>query len=155
MSSPNQFDEVLREWAEVFTHRSMREFMSAMRDTGLSMPQLSTLLRLHHEGGCAISEVGGHLGVTAAAASQLVERLVKSGLLERTERPGDRRVRELTLTDEGRALIQRGIEARLRWMQDLTTELSPDRQAAIVKALTYLTGAAKKLEPQNPKFSKE
>ncbi len=72
----------------VFMRRSMHEFMDSMKDTGLSMPQLTTLIRLHYHGPCPISGIGDDLGVTTAAASQMVDRLVHLGLLDRTEAPG-------------------------------------------------------------------
>ncbi len=148
MTTEQHFDQVLREWVETFTRRSMSEFRAAMKDSHLSMPQFGTLMHLYHGGACGISEMGEHLGVTAAAASQMIERLVQSGLIERVEDSNDRRVKNLSLTRKGRALIKKGIEARSRWLQDLTDELSPERQAAIAGALRALTEAAAKLEPE-------
>ena len=148
MSSERHLDQVLREWVETFMRRSMSEFRAAMKDSHLSMPQFGTLMHLYHGGACGISEMGEHLGVTPAAASQMIERLVQSGLIERVEARKDRRVKNLTLTRKGRALIKKGIEARLRWMQDLTTELSPQEQDTIIRALQALTVAAAQLEPE-------
>ena len=54
---------------------------------------------------------------------------------------------QLTLTAEGRALIDQGIEARSRWLEDLTTTLPPEQQANIVTALVDLTAAARSLDP--------
>jgi DNA-binding MarR family transcriptional regulator len=146
MSSSQQFTDVLREWAEVFQHRSMRDFMQFTRNSGLSMPQLSTLFRLYHEDHCGVTGIGDHLGVSNAAASQMVERLVQQGLLERTEGPQDRRMKQITLSPKGRALVQESIEARRRWIEQLTTALTAEEQDAIVAALTLLTRAARKLD---------
>ena len=148
MSSRAQFDQVLREWVETFMRRSMSEFRAAMQDSRLSMPQFGTLMHLYHGGACGVSEMGEHLRITPAAASQMIERLVQSGLIERVEDVKDRRVKNLTLTRRGRALIKKGIEARLRWMQDLTSELSAEQQTSIVEALRALTEAAAQLEPE-------
>lgn len=138
--------DVLRQWAEVFMHHSMRDFRQFTRASGLSMSQLGTLFHLYHCGTCGVSDIGGHLGVTNAAASQMIDRLVQLGLLQRYENPIDRRNKSLVLTDEGRALIGESIEARRRWMQDLTTALTPDQQATIASALTELIKAAQRLE---------
>jgi DNA-binding MarR family transcriptional regulator len=146
MSSAKQLSEVLREWAEVFTHRSMRDFKRFTDDSGLSPGQIHTLMRLHAQGACGVSEIGSHLGVTNAAASQMIEKLVRQGLLERAEDPHDRRARQLKLTRRGRALIEKGIEARRRWMEALTTTLTAHQQATITTALTYLTEAARRLD---------
>lgn len=125
--------------------RTMRDFTAFMRSVGLSMPQVSTLFRLYYQGSCAVSDLGSHLGVTNAAASQMIERLVQQGLLERSEDPSDRRAKQITLTPAGRELVQSSIEARTRWMAELTAVLSPDEQATITAALGTLTSAVKNL----------
>jgi len=83
--------------------------------------------------------------------SQLIERLVKMGLLARTENPNDRRSKQLSITHEGEMLIQQGIEARRKWMETLTESLDPAQQLTIANALITLTEAAKALNVENPK----
>ncbi|KAF0108864.1 MAG: transcriptional regulator MarR family [Anaerolineaceae bacterium] len=146
MSPPKQFSDTIREWAEVFMHRSMRDFKRFMNDSGLSFTQVNLLMRLYHGGKIGVSELGGHLGITNAAASQAIDRLVKDGLIERSEDPQDRRAKRLTLTEEGHALIARGIETRGQWIAGLTEAFTPEQQAMIVSALTLLTEAARKTD---------
>jgi DNA-binding MarR family transcriptional regulator len=141
-----KFSEALREWVEVFTNRSMRDTMQFWKESGLSMPHISTVMRLHYTGACGVSEVGSHLGVTNAAASQMVERLVQLGYLERAEDPNDRRVKQLTLTAKGNALIQKSLEARRRWLENLVEALTPKQQAEITSALVLLTEAARDVD---------
>lgn len=136
--------EVIREWSQVFMHRSMRDFKSFMDETGLSFSQINILMRLFYGRSAGISEIGDKLGVTSAAASQAVDRLVQIGLIERTELPQDRRAKRLELSRKGRALIEKGIEARSRWVNGLTSALSADQQEMIISALTLLTEAARK-----------
>jgi DNA-binding MarR family transcriptional regulator len=149
MYNPDRFDDVLRQWSEVFMGRSMRELSAFMRNSGLSMPQVSLLSRLYYQGQCGVTDIADHLAVTSPAASQLVDRLVQQGLLERNEDPNDRRAKQIALSPAGRQLIQDGIEARVRWTAELTTVLSPEDQAVIVTALDALTSAAIKLDPDN------
>jgi DNA-binding MarR family transcriptional regulator len=140
------FSEVMGEWAEVFMHRSFRDFKRFMDEAGLSPSQVNALMRLYHGKLCGVSDIGGHLGITNAAASMMVDRLVQMGLLERNEALQDRRLRHLKLTVQGQALVERGIAARRAWMESLTSNLSPEQQAMIAEALGMLTDAAKKLE---------
>ena len=143
-----KFSEVLHEWVEVFMHRSMRDSMLFWKESGLSFPQISTLMRLHYRGACGVSDVGGHLGVTLPAASQMVDKLAQQGLLERAGDPHDRRAKQLTLTTKGTALVQKSLDARRRWLEDLVNALSADEQAEIADALTMLTEAAREIDPQ-------
>jgi len=150
MSTNNQFTEAVRSWAEVFMQRSMRDFAHFMRLSGLSMPQINTLMRLYRQKTCGVSAIGRQLGISNAAASQMIDRMVQQGLLERTECAGDRRVRQLSLTVKGRALVQQAIDARHHWLTQLPARLTREQQAAIVAGLACLTEAAQNLEDAAP-----
>jgi DNA-binding MarR family transcriptional regulator len=143
MSPTKALTDVIREWSEVFMHRSMHDFKKFMEETGLSFSQISILMRLLHRGNAGVSEIGDQLGVTNAAASQAVERMVQLGLIERTEDPSDRRAKQLALTPKGRKLIEQGIEIRSQWVVGLTEALTPEQQSMIISALTLLTAAAR------------
>lgn len=144
MSPEQQFQAAIREWAEVFMQRLMRDFKRFMADSGLSFTQVNILMRLYHGGPLAVSDLGGHLGITNAAVSQAIDRLVKDALIERAEDLQDRRVKRLTLTEKGRALIARGIERRGQWIARLTEAFTADQRAMIISALTLLTEEARK-----------
>jgi DNA-binding MarR family transcriptional regulator len=149
MTIPDKFTLVLHDWSEIFMRRSMHDFVQFSKDSGLTLPQMSTLFHLHHGSSCGVSDVGELLGVTNAAASQMVDRLVQYELIERSEDPVDRRVKQLRLTKKGRGIVQQSIEARRRWMEKLTNALTHDEQISIITALTILTNAAHDLEPVN------
>ena len=146
MSPTMILTQVVREWSEVFMHRSMRDFKRFMDETDLSFSQVSVLMRLKHGGKSGVSEIGGQMGVTNAAASQAVDRLVHLGLIERTEDPDDRRAKRLTLTPAGQAMIKKAIEARSQWIEGLTEALTAPQQDMIISALTLLTEAGRKTE---------
>ncbi len=150
MTDGQRFAQVLREWTEVFMHHSARDFKALMDEAGLSHTHLSILMRLLHGGRCGVSQVGDHLGITAAAASQAVERLVQMRLIERREDPHDRRAKQLALSEDGRALLRRGIESRCLWMERLTDVLTPAERAVVEDALTLLTRAARTAEENSP-----
>ncbi len=143
MSPTKELTGVIREWSEVFMRRSGREFKRFMDETGLSFSQLNILMRLYHGGTSGVSEIGEQMGVTSAAASQVIDRLVLQGLIERTEDPKDRRAKRLALTQKGLELVEKGIVARSRWVEILTDALSPEQQNLTISALTLLTEAAR------------
>jgi DNA-binding MarR family transcriptional regulator len=148
MSPPTQFSEVIREWAMIFMHRSVKDFKHFMAESGLSFTQVNLLMRLYHGGKVGVSELGDHLGISNAAASQAIDPLVKDGLLERAEDPEDRRVKLLTLTENGRIHVRHGIDARCQWFAGLAEMFTPDQQAMIISALTLLTEGARKTNDQ-------
>lgn len=146
MSPSKVFTEVVRDWSEVFMHRSGRDFRRFMHETGLSFSQVNLLMRLYHVDKSGVSKIGKRLGVTSAAASQAIDRLVILGLVERTEDPSDRRAKQLVLTPKGRELITHGIEMRCEWVEGLTNAFTKEQQGMIITALTLLTEAAQKSE---------
>lgn len=146
MTKPLSISQSLRAWMDVFMHRSMRGWSHFAKSTGLSMPQFSILMQLHHKGPCGVSEISERFDVTAAAASQLVDKLVQAGYVERTEDPSDRRAKMLRLSENGSKLVDNGIQERYRWMDELASHMNPEEHAKVAEALSILTKAAQKLE---------
>jgi len=138
--------EVIHDWSEVFMRRSGHDFRHFMEETDLSFSQINVLMRLFHSGPCDVSGIGEQMNVTNAAASQAVERLVQLELVGREENPDDRRIKQLALTDKGRALIEKGIQARSQWIEDLAVTLTEEQQGRIISTLTFLTEIARKTE---------
>ena len=110
------------------------------------MPQFNILMQLHHKGTCSVSEISDRFDISNAAASQLVEKLVQGGYLDRAEDPNDRRAKQLHLTANGEKLVTNGIEERYSWLQEIASKLNTEEREKVVEALTILTEAAKKLE---------
>ena len=127
-------------------HRSMRGWARYIKASGLSMPQFSILMQLYHRGPCGMSEISEGFGITPAAASQLVDKLVQSDLIARTEDPNDRRAKQIALTSQGKQLIEQGIAERYRWMDKLDENLSLEERKKVAEALNILNEAAKELE---------
>jgi DNA-binding MarR family transcriptional regulator len=148
MTKSTQFPQAIRSWMDVFMSRSMRGWGLFAKSTGLSMPQFSLLMQMHYKGACGMSEVSDRFEITPAAASQLVDKLVQNGFVQREEDPHDRRAKLLNLTDKGRELIQRGIEERYRWVDELAGKLTAEERAQVSEALNIMTRAAQELEAQ-------
>lgn len=127
-------------------HRSMHGWSHFAKSMGLSMQQFGILMQLHHHGECGVSGLSEHFDITSAAVSQLVDKLVQSGLVQREEDPHDRRAKSLNLTDKGKELIQRGIEERYRWVDQLAGKLTVEERAKVTEALNMMTEAAKEME---------
>ena len=141
-----QFTQSIRAWMDIFMHRSMRGWGRFAKSTGLSMPQFSVLMQLHYRGACGMSKISEGYDITPAAASQLVDKLVQSGYIQRVEDPNDRRAKLLSLADKGEELVQQGIEERYRWVEELAAKLSAEERAHISEALDIMTRVARNME---------
>ena len=146
MSSPKQFSATMRAWSDLFMTHSMKAWMRYVRASGLSMPQFNVLMRLYYKGECGVNDISEHLNVSAAAASQLVDALVNKDLLARVENPNDRRAKQISLSPKARALIEKGMETRNAWLDDLNAHLTPEQRAAAIETLNTLIEATKKID---------
>jgi DNA-binding MarR family transcriptional regulator len=145
MQSVDPFVNTLGEWIEVFMRRSMHNFICYSKEKGLSMSQIGALFRIFR-GKSSVSDISDNLGVTSAAASQMLERLVQQGLILRKEDPNDRRVRQIVLTDQGRQILQESLAARQGWLENLSHTLSDSQREQIMAALNILIEKANQLE---------
>lgn len=78
----------------------------SLLDYDLTLQQLRAFAVVFGRGQASVTQVAEALGVRANVATGIVQRLVDRGLIERNEDPEDRRVRQLTVTYKGAALIE-------------------------------------------------
>jgi DNA-binding MarR family transcriptional regulator len=146
MSNTDPFLSAFYQWVDIFMHRSMRRFIHYAKESGLSMSMIGTLFHLSKKGCAGVTDLGDHLGVTSAASSQMLERLVQQELILRTEDPTDRRVKQIVLTEKGHQVLDEGIRARQGWMDDLVEILSQEEKDLIKGALDIMINKANQLE---------
>lgn len=100
----------------------------ALRDEGLSLPELAALHLLEMQGSMRIGDLGAALLLPMPAASRLVDGLVRRQFVERHEDPVDRRAKAVTLSPQGLALIEalsrQRIDEATREMVNVEGEMS-------------------------------
>ena len=133
-----ELTQTLQDWIELFMRRSMHNMLLFAKENNLSMSQMGALMNIHRHQMCNVSEIGDELGVTSAAASQMLERLVQQGVIERTEDPNDRRAKQIALTEKGTQFLHESFRARYAWLGELAVSFTPEEQAQIQTALRLL-----------------
>ena len=96
--------------AEIFTSAVqdlMAKQLKEVTGSDVTFSQLKLLKMVAATGGYSVSNLAQFMGVSTAAASRAVDRLVKRGLLNREEAADDRRAVQLSLTQEGTELLER------------------------------------------------
>lgn len=142
----NPLSQTLHEWLRLAMRRSMRSLMRYAKEKNYSIEQLNALYRIYHRGHCGVSDLGEEMGVSRAAASQLLERLVQQGLAVRSEDPLDRRNKRVALTEAGEAIVQESMAARQGWLDRLAETLAPAEQQQVDAALRLLIEKAERLD---------
>ncbi len=123
----------------------IQDFMQFMHQTGLSRHEIHALLHVYHAGECRISDIAALSGASVPAASQLVERLVQQGLVERTEDPANRRIKKVRLTDKSRELLRQGVAAN-HFLSELMAAMPEKQRRAVHTAFGYLADASEKIQ---------
>ena len=104
----------------------------------LSLTAAATLRNLELNGPRRLTELAADEGVTQPAMTQLVSRLERDGLAERTTDPTDGRVVLVRVTAAGSALMQRRREIRARHLAEMLSTLNEDDERLIAAALPAL-----------------
>ncbi len=138
MESKDLFLSTLQTWMETAMHRSIHAFIRRNRETALSLSQVSTLFRLYHHGPSSVNELAEHLGISVPAVSQLLDNLVNSGLILRTEDPTDRRAKLIALTDKGALTVEESMHARHAWLEDLANQFTAAEKETLLPMLHLL-----------------
>ena len=114
----------------------------AQTDVGFTLPQLRVLVLASENEPLSASAVATALDIHLSNASRLCDRLVRAGMLDRRDRPDNRRQIELTLTAEGRRQLEL-IEAHRRQVfATILRRLSAEDQSTLQSALQLLVTTA-------------
>jgi DNA-binding MarR family transcriptional regulator len=93
------------EFRTVVMRDPMRQTIRFLYGRNASLATIASLLELHQRGDQSVSHLAREIGLSVAATSQLVDRLVQDGLVTRTESMMDRRRKEVALTAAGRRML--------------------------------------------------
>ncbi len=115
------------------------EVLEAIAGKDFSLYQLQILRLVDLRRNLSIGSLAAHLGVTSAATSKAVDRLVRRLLLHRVEREQDRRAVHLSLTAMGRRTLARFDEARAKRMEKVFGELPVEELRRAAETLQRLT----------------
>jgi DNA-binding MarR family transcriptional regulator len=116
---------------------------SVWMDLDLSMAQLKTLMTLYNRGPVSIGHIAECLGIGQPTASHLVDRLVQTQLVSRTEDPHDRRRTLAQLSPGGEELAERINQVRFRTLRRWLAQLDDATLAAYLQSSRALADVAK------------
>lgn len=132
-------DEVLLEMLRMAVSVSVR---AADEIGDLSPVQLRALTVLSQQEGANLVQLADGMGVTVSTASRLVDRLVAAGLADRRPSPFTRREISLSLSPDGRSLLERYDAIRLEELRARLELLDDAQREDVLRGLSVLVGSA-------------
>ncbi|WP_329140804.1 MarR family winged helix-turn-helix transcriptional regulator [Streptomyces sp. NBC_00670] len=114
----------------------------------ITLPQFRMLVVLSTRGATKLVVLAELLQVAPSTAMRMVDRLIAAGLAERRVNPGNRRETLLTLTDEGRQVVDHVMARRRQEVTGIVRRLTSGQRATLIEALTAFNEAGG--EPSAP-----
>jgi DNA-binding MarR family transcriptional regulator len=102
--APSKLEEHLGYWLRCLSNFVSHSFAERLARQDFSVAQWVVLRTLYDSSGVTLNEAAAQVGVDKSSLSRMVERLVKKGLVNRTQ-GDDRRSVGLTLTPAGKKLV--------------------------------------------------
>ncbi|MCU1398840.1 MAG: MarR family transcriptional regulator [Acidimicrobiales bacterium] len=106
---------------------------------GINRMQFGLLKILAAVGPGSQQALSGDLGMPPSRMVALVDDLEDQGFVARERSSSDRRVNEIRLTREGRAVLDRVNKVAVRWQDELLADLSSSEQKQLVELLRRVT----------------
>src|SRR5262245_37005146 len=118
--------------------RSIRQEMRSHRRSQLSVPQFRALIFASVFERPSLSDLAEHLGLSLPAASRMVDRLVRRGLLQRFDGVRDRRLIALVATRKGKAECRRAHNATQTALARRLDAISTEERQLVSRSLKVL-----------------
>jgi DNA-binding MarR family transcriptional regulator len=106
--------------------------------TDLSDTQLAAVAALERHDAMTPGELAEHEKVQPPSMTRVIAALLERGLVTRTPHPTDGRQVMLTVTDQGREIVQQSRRLREAWLAQRLRELTPQERAALRAAAPIL-----------------
>ena len=116
----------------------VERLMPELAEPALSDTQLAALATLERHGAMSPGDLAEHEKVQPPSMTRVIAALVDWKLVTRAPHPTDRRQVILTVTPEGRSLVQKVRRRKEAWLARKLAELSPQERAILREAAPIL-----------------
>ena len=134
-------DEILQAMAG-WRAAAASEGFAGLLGRSLSMSHVHVMFALHKHGSMRMSELASALDMSLANATGIVTRMEERDLVKRERDVADRRVVNVTLTDEGRQMLDDMNQRRRQWFAFLLSRLSVDELTQLRNGMRAMFRAA-------------
>ncbi len=115
-----------------------KEVQRRFAETGMTLPRFDVLAALDRHGEMNMGALSQALLVSNGNVTQLVQKLVRDGLVEMRKPPADRRSSIVRMTAEGKKQFARLAEAHSDWIDEMLGDLNYTQRERLYVALGML-----------------
>jgi MarR family transcriptional regulator, organic hydroperoxide resistance regulator len=146
---PEKVAEILNGFGEVMSRLMVDQLQKHLSELDLTLPQVQVLRILRREGAVPTGRLAVCLRISAPATTQLTDRLIRKGLIERNHSENDRRAVLVALSPSGRCLVDRFRERRDAVFIAALSQLSEAERAQVVSSLQMVIAALESFEAKS------
>lgn len=118
---------------------SFQSFARHTQSVGLSPGRFAALILIDRNPGISQTALARAIGSDKSTLTPVLDNLVKRGLISRVRTRSDRRLYELSLTDEGRKAVRAMQDCAKRHEDELDAIIGPRERAQFVKILRKIS----------------
>ncbi len=140
--------EIASRFLELFRamKRYVREEFPPFSEKGLNEEKLRCLGALGFLGKSHLKTLAAYDGLTPSSQCTMLNQLVQSGLVSRSDDPEDRRNVFYALTDQGSTLVDTAVAMRVDFLCKRFDLFSASEKSRFAKALAVVLSAVEKLK---------
>lgn len=141
-----QISNLFRQVSSVYSHTLNPAHKAAFGKITINQSKIISYIFSDSDKDIGIKTIAQNLMVSAAAASQAIDRLVEAGLIERKQDPQDRRAVMISVSNEGKKFLKSIQEESIELMGDIYKEIAPTEEELIIfrKILSQMNMALEK-----------
>ena len=127
-------------WLRLAQQQDLRLFNRAFAAAGVTQLTYSMLLLIGDMPGCRQTDLSLALRIRQPNLVEPIESLMSRGLVSRRPDPADRRAQTLSLTDQGRALVERLRETHAALIGGYRQKMGPEAYDQLIELLRRFLG---------------
>jgi len=130
----DRINEIMPVMMKEFSRRQASELLRGK----VTLTQILILEFLERQGSTKMTDIARFMKVSTAAATGIVERLVKSGYVIRTFQEGDRRIVRIKINPRGLELVKRVALDRHKMLISIFGKVSDQDRSDYLRVLTKI-----------------
>jgi DNA-binding MarR family transcriptional regulator len=141
------------------THELMQRFWlhlgsqltTAVLQGRLNMPQHNSLVALRMMGEITMGQLARRLGVTMGAATNVVDKLVDAGYVERRHDETDRRIVKVKLTSSGQKVLDDTVQSFKDYAKTILCQVPPQERQGFLDTFAKIVELSEAQDIRTPR----